>query len=159
MIVMFIGGLWHGAAWTFVVWGVIHGLCLVIERVVRAVFKDAAWVQTLGVQILLGLTTYVVVCFAWVFFRASDFGTASRLVAAMVGALSRGDAILPTREILQVGLVTAGLLLAHAFLRNTSIENVVSRMPRALLAGIWTVMICGIILTQGNGNAFIYFQF
>jgi D-alanyl-lipoteichoic acid acyltransferase DltB (MBOAT superfamily) len=159
MIVMFIGGLWHGAAWTFVVWGVIHGLCLVIERVLRAVFKDAAWVQTLGVQVLLGLATYLVACFAWVFFRANDFGTASRLVAAMVGAISRGDAILPTREILQVGLVTAGLLLAHALLRNTSIENVVSRMPRALLAGIWTVMISGIILTQGNGNAFIYFQF
>jgi len=54
---------------------------------------------------------------------------------------------------------TAGLLLAHALLRNTSIENVVSRMPRSLLAGILTVMISGIILTQGNGNAFIYFQF
>src|SRR5262245_22096627 len=76
MIVMFVGGLWHGAAWTFVVWGIIHGLCLVLERVLRAVFKDAKWTEMLGVQILLGLGTYAAVCLAWVFFRAGDFGTA-----------------------------------------------------------------------------------
>jgi len=159
MIVMFIGGLWHGAAWTFVVWGIIHGLCLVIERILRAVFKDAAWTQTLGIQLLLGLGTYAAVCFAWVFFRAADFPTATRLVMAMSGLLPTGDAILPTREILQVALVTAGLLLAHALLRNTTMEAVVSRTPRWLLASTWSVMLFGIILTQGNGNAFIYFQF
>jgi alginate O-acetyltransferase complex protein AlgI len=159
MIVMFIGGLWHGAAWTFVVWGVIHGFCLVLERVLRAVFKDAAWTQTLGVQLLLGVATYAVVCLAWVFFRAADFATASRLVLAMVGTLPTGDAILPTREILQVGLVTAGLLTAHWLLRHTSVETVAARMPRSLLVGVWTIMICSIILTQGNGHAFIYFQF
>ena len=159
MIVMFIGGLWHGAAWTFVVWGIIHGLCLVLERVLRAVFKDAAWTQTIGMQIFLGLATYAVVCFACVFFRATDFPTAARLVSAMSGLLPSGDAILPTREILQVGLVTAGLLLAHALLRQTSIEAVVAKMPRSLLVSVWTVMVGGIILTQGNGHAFIYFQF
>src|SRR5690606_27810685 len=101
MLVMFIGGLWHGAAWTFVVWGVIHGGCLVLERVLRSVFKNADWTNTLGVQVLLGLATYAAVCFAWVFFRATDFATASRLVQAMTGLLPSGDAILPTREILQ----------------------------------------------------------
>jgi alginate O-acetyltransferase complex protein AlgI len=94
-----------------------------------------------------------------VFFRAADFATAARLVQAMTGALRTGDAILPTREILQVALVTSGLLTAHWLLRTTSIEAVVAKMPRAVLGGVWTTMICGIILTQGNGNAFIYFQF
>jgi alginate O-acetyltransferase complex protein AlgI len=108
---------------------------------------------------MLGLGTYAVVCFAWVFFRATDFPTAARLVSAMAGVLPSGDAILPTREILQVGLVTAGLLIAHALLRQTSIEAVVARMPRSLLVSVWTVMVGGIILTQGNGHAFIYFQF
>jgi alginate O-acetyltransferase complex protein AlgI len=160
MIVMFIGGLWHGAAWTFVVWGVIHGLCLVLERVLRAVFKDARWTQLLGVQVLLGLATYLVVCLAWVFFRAPDFGSASRLILAMAGQLPiTGDAILPTREILQVAIVTAGLLGAHWLLRHTTMEAVVSRTPRWLLTGVWSVMLFTIILTQGNGNAFIYFQF
>jgi alginate O-acetyltransferase complex protein AlgI len=159
MIVMFIGGLWHGAAWTFVVWGVIHGLCLVLERVLRAVFKDAAWTGHAGVQLLLGLGTYAAVCLAWVFFRAGDFGTALRLVQAMTGQLAAGDAILPTREILQVMLVTAGLLGAHWLLRHTTMEAVVARTPRWLLTGVWSVMLFSIILTQGNGNAFIYFQF
>jgi alginate O-acetyltransferase complex protein AlgI len=160
MIVMFIGGLWHGAAWTFVVWGVIHGLCLVLERGLRAVFKDAKWTDALGVQILLGLGTYAAVCLAWVFFRASDFGTAMRLVMAMVGQFpANGAAILPTRDILQVLLVTAGLLGAHWALRHTSMEAVVARTPRWAVTGVWSVMIFSIILTQGNGNAFIYFQF
>lgn len=159
MIVMFIGGLWHGAAWTFVVWGVIHGLCLVVEKLLRAAFKDAGWTRTLGVQLLLGLGTYAIVCLAWVFFRATDFGTAARLVLAMLGAHATGDAILPSREIAQVGVVTLGLLAAHWLLRHTTLESVVTRMPRTVLAGVWTLMICGIILTQGNGNAFIYFQF
>jgi D-alanyl-lipoteichoic acid acyltransferase DltB (MBOAT superfamily) len=159
LIVMFIGGLWHGAAWTFVAWGVLHGLCLVLERGLRAVFKDAVWTQHPGVQILLGLGTYLVVCLAWVFFRAEDFGTALRLLGAMTGRIGRGDAILPTRDIVQVALVTAGLLLAHALLRHTTMEAVVARTPRWLLTGTWSVMVFAIILTQGNGNAFIYFQF
>ncbi len=159
MIVMFIGGLWHGAAWTFVVWGVIHGLYLVIERGLRTIFRDATWTQNFGVQLLLGLGTYAGVCLTWVFFRASDFTTASRLLQAMLGTLDKGDAILPTREILQVGVVTAGLLTVHWLLRKSSLEAAVVRLPRALLVGVWTVMVCGIILTQGNGNAFIYFQF
>ena len=159
MIVMFIGGLWHGAAWTFVVWGVIHGFCLVLERILRSVFKGATWTQSGAAQLLLALATYAVVCFAWVFFRAPDFGTANRLILAMVGAFSRADAILSTREILQVGLVTAGLLLSHWLLRNTSIEALVVKLPRWLVGTGWAVLIFAIILTQGSGNAFIYFQF
>ena len=159
MIVMFIGGLWHGAAWTFVVWGLIHGLGLVIERVFRAVYKNATWTETFAGKFVLGLGTYAAVCLAWVFFRAADFTTASRLIRAMTGALHGGDAILSTREILQVGIVTACLLVAHWSLRETSIEAAVARVPRWLVTSIWTTMICAIILTQGNGSAFIYFQF
>jgi alginate O-acetyltransferase complex protein AlgI len=159
MIVMFIGGLWHGAAWTFVVWGLIHGVFLVIERILRAAFGDAAWARNMVVKLMLGLGTYAVVCFAWVFFRAPDFVTAARLLQAMVGHFRQGEAVLSTREILQVGIVTGGLLLAHWTLRDTSIEAVVARMPRWLLTGVWTVMLGAIMLTQGTGNAFIYFQF
>ena len=44
---MFIGGLWHGAAWTFVVWGLLHGLYLVIERLVKVFVRPAAWTESL----------------------------------------------------------------------------------------------------------------
>jgi alginate O-acetyltransferase complex protein AlgI len=159
VIVMFLGGLWHGAAWTFVVWGIVHGLYLVIERVLRQAFKDAEWTDTWAARVLLGLATYAAVCFAWVFFRAADFATAARLLRSMVGAAPAGDAILPTREILQVLLVTIALLIAHWRLRDSTIELVVTRQPKWLLTGTWAAMAGAILLTQGNGNAFIYFQF
>jgi alginate O-acetyltransferase complex protein AlgI len=159
VIVMFLGGLWHGAAWTFVVWGLLHGLCLAVEHALRNLYKNIQWTMTLGGQLLLSAFTYVVVCFAWVFFRAADFPTAARLVSAMVGLLPVGDAILGTREIVQVACVTAGLLYAHWNLRDSSIEAAVARVPRPLLIALWTLMLCAIILTQDSGHAFIYFQF
>src|SRR6476619_7445506 len=73
VIVMFIGGLWHGAAWTFVVWGLLHGSYLAIERLLRGTIKGAAWTGNFGVKLLLGLTTYLAVLVAWVYFRASTF--------------------------------------------------------------------------------------
>src|SRR5882762_9415497 len=83
MIVMFIGGLWHGAAWTFVVWGLLHGSYLALERLAKAVFGAPAWAQNYSVKLLLGLGTYFCVCIAWVFFRASDFTIAARMLRGM----------------------------------------------------------------------------
>lgn len=159
VIVMFIGGLWHGAAWTFVVWGLLHGSYLALERLIKAFVKDAAWAGNLGFKLLIGLTTYVAVLIAWVFFRASDFEIASRLLSGMFGAHARPDAILSTREILQVTIVTVFLLIAHWTLRDSSIETAVSRLPRSVVTAAWAFMACAILLTQGNSNAFIYFQF
>ena len=159
MIVMFIGGLWHGASWTFVVWGLLHGLYLVFERVLTAVTKEPHWARGFLGRLFIVLTTYAAVCFAWVFFRATTFPTAAHLIGAMIGMVPKGVAILTTREILQVGLVTAGLLVAHWNLRDTTVEAVVAKMPRGLVVALWTLMLSAIILTQGSGNAFIYFQF
>lgn len=160
IIVMFIGGLWHGAAWTFVAWGLLHGSYLALERLVKAfVKKDNAWADNLGVKILLGLTTYIAVLIAWVYFRASDFNVASRLIGGMFGRHPTGDAVLSTREMLQVGIVTFFLLVAHWLLRDISVETAVQRLPRWVVTTAWFLMACAIILTQGSSNAFIYFQF
>src|SRR3954464_12464583 len=159
VIVMFIGGLWHGAAWTFVVWGLLHGSYLAIERLLRAFVTEAAWAENFVVKALIGLTTYVAVLVAWVYFRASDFQTASRLIGGMFGQHATGEAILATREILQVGIVTFLLLLAHWGLRDISLETAVERLPRWVVTTAWFLMACAIILTQGSSNAFIYCQF
>src|SRR5947209_12508919 len=58
VIVMFLGGLWHGAAWTFVVWGLLHGSYLVIERVIRGLFENKEWVNNLATRLLGGFATY-----------------------------------------------------------------------------------------------------
>jgi len=141
------------------VWGLIHGLLLVLERVLKALTGDAAWAQTAVVRFAIGLATFGAVCFAWAFFRATDFTTAARIVRAMAGVLPGGAALLSTREIIQVFGVVGGLLLAHWLLRDTSLETVVARRPRWLIVTVWSVMLSAIMLTQGSGNAFIYFQF
>ncbi len=159
VIVMFLGGLWHGAAWTFVVWGLLHGSYLVIERLCERYIGPKSWNQNLGAQLLLGLMTYTAVLIAWVFFRASDFTIATRILRGMFGGHPHGDAILTTLQMLQIAIVTIGLFIVHWSLRQTSLEAAVARMPRWLVTGIWVFMTCVIILTQGNSNAFIYFQF
>src|SRR6478609_8855581 len=155
VIVMFLGGLWHGAAWTFVVWGLLHGSYLVIERVVRIFFEHKPWASTLPVRVLAWFATYAAVCIAWVFFRASDFTIASRMLSGMFGGHSHGDAILSTREILQVAIVTICVIAAHWTLRDSNIETAVTRLPRWIVTTTWALMACAIVLTQGNSNAFI----
>jgi D-alanyl-lipoteichoic acid acyltransferase DltB (MBOAT superfamily) len=159
VIVMFLGGLWHGAAWTFVVWGLLHGSYLVIERVIRIFFEDKPWAGSPITRVVAGFATYGAVCIAWVFFRASDFTVAMRMLRGMFGGHPHGDAILSTREMLQVGIVTVGMILVHWLLRDTNVETAVTRLPRWVVTAVWTLMACAIILTQGNSNAFIYFQF
>jgi len=159
VIVMFLGGLWHGAAWTFVVWGLLHGSYLVIERVVRIFFEEKPWAATLPVRLLAGFATYVAVCVAWVFFRASDFTIASRMLTGMFGGHAQGDVILTTRELLQIGVVTVGLVSVHWSMRDEAFETTVMKLPAWAVTALWSVMAVAIIFTQGSSNAFIYFQF
>src|SRR3954466_2376039 len=159
VIVMFLGGLWHGAAWTFVAWGLLHGSYLAIERLLKAVVRPAPWMNSFPVQLLIGVVTYFAVLIAWVYFRASTFEAASRMIAGMFGRHPNGDALLSTREILQVGVVTLFLLAAHWALRDISLETAVTRLPRWTVATVWFLMVGAIIFTQGSSNAFIYFQF
>ena len=159
VIVMFLGGLWHGAAWTFVVWGLLHGSYLVIERICRVLFENKAWADTPFVRALAGFATYGSVCIAWVFFRASDFTIASRMLGGMFGQHPHGDMILSTREILQVTFVTIGMIALHWAMRDEAFETAVMRLPPWAVTAIGSTMACAIILTQGTSNAFIYFQF
>src|SRR6266404_1952009 len=123
VIVMFLGGLWHGAAWTFVVWGLLHGSYLVIERVIRVLFEDKDWANNLATRLFAGFATYAAVCIAWVFFRASDFTVAARMLRGMFGGHPHGDAILTTREILQIAFVTVGMIAMHWAMRDNSLDR------------------------------------
>src|ERR1700726_763506 len=159
VIVMFLGGLWHGAAWTFVVWGLLHGSYLVIERVCRGLFEHKPWANNLATRALAGFATYGAVCIAWVFFRSSDFTIASRMLSGMFGGHPNGDMILSTRELFQIGTVTLGLISMHWLMRDDAFETGVMRLPAWAVTAIWSVMAFAIIFTQGTSNAFIYFQF
>jgi alginate O-acetyltransferase complex protein AlgI len=80
MIVMLLGGLWHGAAWNFVIWGGIHGVMLALERA----HGKRSFYQRLPRAAKIALT-FVIVCFGWVFFRADDLPTAAAYCASMLG--------------------------------------------------------------------------
>src|SRR5213078_701378 len=90
MLTMLLGGLWHGAAWTFVVWGGIHGVGLSIERA-------TGWRPHTRAQIWLGrLITFHVVCLAWIFFRADSFGRAWDVIVRLFSAWGQPSPLVTT---------------------------------------------------------------
>jgi len=86
-LTMLLGGLWHGASWTFVFWGFLHGIGLAVHK---------QWMQMVPkssskLRVVFGwATTYIFVCIAWVFFRAADFGTALLILRKIVGVEGGG---------------------------------------------------------------------
>ena len=154
---MLIGGLWHGANWTFVVWGGLHGLYLAAERLLC---KHFGGVRP-GPAMLLGLAllTYTLVNVTWVFFRAADFGKAWTMLRGMVGVSGAVPNLLDTADLVAVGVIISGILYTHWQMRERTLEALVARTPPMLLAGLWGLMAFAIVISQGSGAAFIYFQF
>jgi alginate O-acetyltransferase complex protein AlgI len=105
MITMLLGGLWHGASWSFVVWGFLHGLMLALTRVwQRARGSGTPSVVGRWVSILL---TFHYVCFAWIFFRAPTFAGALEVLRSIVhGGLSVRNLPLPVIATLVLGFLS-----------------------------------------------------
>ena len=154
---MLLGGLWHGANWTFVVWGGLHGLYLSAERALRARF--GGYRPGPLATIALGLLTWMLVNVTWVFFRAKSFGMAWQVLRGMSGQNGAAKPILDTVFLVVVPLVVTGIVASHWLMRKRTLESVLVRAHPALVAVAWGLMIFVIIISQGAGNAFIYFQF
>jgi alginate O-acetyltransferase complex protein AlgI len=159
MTTMLLGGLWHGASWTFVVWGGLHGLYLAAERWLKARFGGMAVWNGVLMQVVLALITYFLVNITWVFFRAADFATAWRMIVTMLTFVTSGDKVLPTIYILETMVTIIIMLAVHWYMRNRRLDEVIGRLPVWLTGLAWGVMIFIIIITQGGSDAFIYFQF
>ena len=84
MLTMLLGGLWHGAGWTFAVWGALHGLYLMINHGWRALRGGRRATTVVG-KLACTAVTFFAVLIAWVFFRAESFDAASRMLSAMFG--------------------------------------------------------------------------
>ena len=159
MTTMLLGGLWHGASWTFVVWGGLHGLYLAAERWLKARFGDLAIWAILPMQLLLALITYFLVNITWVFFRAADFSMAWRMIVTMLTFVTDGEKVLPTVFILQTVITIGIMLVIHWRMRDRNLADVIGRLPVWLTGFAWGIMLMLIIITQGGSDAFIYFQF
>ncbi|RMZ50297.1 MBOAT family protein [Flavobacteriaceae bacterium PRS1] len=156
MLTMLLGGLWHGAAWTFVIWGALHGIYLVVERLLKNKIhiKINAWNG-----VLLALLTYTLVNFTWVFFRAREFSTAKNMIGSMLFMNGDGEKILGTFDIIKVFTVITILFLCHWVMRNTSMKSVSLKTSPWILGIVWAIMFFLIVIAQGSGEQFIYFQF
>jgi alginate O-acetyltransferase complex protein AlgI len=157
MATMLLGGLWHGASWTFVVWGGLHGGYLAAERMLRsrfASYRPGPWAL-----LALGLLTYALINVTWVFFRAHSFEKAWQVLGGMFGANGQAEPILPMVHLVMVSLIVTGLVIAHWQMRNRTLESAIARTPALLVSGVWALMAFAIVIAQGSGNAFIYFQF
>jgi alginate O-acetyltransferase complex protein AlgI len=156
MITMLLGGLWHGAAWTFIVWGGLHGIYLILERLQRQYlpFKITAWNG-----IFLAFITFTCVNITWVFFRAREFETAWSMIKSMFFMNPEGNKILSNFDIIKVLTLIAALFLTHWFMRNTSVKEVASKTSPVILGVGWAIMLFLIAIAQGTGEQFIYFQF
>ena len=164
MITMLLGGLWHGAAWTFVAWGGLHGAAQVVERLGRAFvgrYRPLGYLSADGerrvIPAWLGvLITFHVVCLGWILFRAETFGMAMQVLQ---GLGRWGPATLATPFVLT--LIAGGL--AMHWLPPRAIEGVAERLKPAPSLTVGVVIGVAILLVEAvrpDGVApFIYFQF
>ncbi len=149
-ITMLVSGLWHGAAWTFVIWGAVHAFFASLERFVRwpvklsnhLSFRFFAWLLV-SVQVLIG----------WVFFRANNFNQALKILHTMFSfhgpfKFNWGLDITIFIVVMSIRELLAALRLDHKFMKRP-----------ALMMAFYTLLIVVIIFFRGKGSEFIYFQF
>lgn len=160
LIVFVVSGIWHGASWTFVIWGALHGLYQIIEVLLnKYVYKDKP--RSKPMQVVNYITTFTLVCLAWVFFRANTvqdgFTIISNILTLKKGSLFIGFA---------AGLVYSILLIIFLVIAEVNYEYFNNKLSliyskSAMTRGLGYVLLVLIILMIGvfNGGQFIYFQF
>lgn len=157
-ITMVVSGLWHGAAWTFVVWGALHALFLSIERLTQWP-KRLNQIQGGGVVAIV--VTLMGVLVAWVFFRAQSVGQAAGIVGLMFDPrtfdLASIRANLHWRELLLVALMAARHIQCHPGWGRVQWPQV--ELPRIWQPVTVAVFVWACVFLRGPGSAFIYFQF
>ena len=152
---MLLGGLWHGAAWNFVIWGSLHGAMLVAEHAILGQRKPASWpLWGRGVGTVV---TFNLVCLAWIFFRSPDIAHA----AEFLSGFSRIGQTQITATPFVLTLLFGGL--AAQFLprdRMAMLERLILRAPIPWQGAMVGAGMVGIASLGPTGVApFIYFQF
>ncbi len=156
MAVMLLGGLWHGASWTFVLWGGLNGLFLTLERALHAeaapsglLARTSRWVLTiLGVAI------------ARVFFRSDDFNSAINVFRGLIGLTPHDGALrLESARVLTAIVVTFTVIAAHRFAPDMTVEKMAARNSRPILASALALCFVSFVVLARPDRAFIYFQF
>ena len=172
LVTMLLGGLWHGASWTFVVWGALHGAALMFARLLPAraarsgsTASTERWASTgrsastrhgTLARLPAVLATYWFVHLAWIFFRAPDFATAATVARSYVTLSGPGGEALPAG----MWAWLAALALAHLTTARCDPSRHADRLPPALYAVLYAVAWALALAFVPTGyRPFIYFQF
>jgi alginate O-acetyltransferase complex protein AlgI len=147
MITMLLGGLWHGANWTFVVWGGYHGLLLILHRI-----GSRPW-ERLPVA-LQRTGTFFLVTVGWVFFRSQTFGMAASLLHSMFRC--HAGVSLPWQPGLLIMLAIAAII-AHSTPNTFDVRHEWNPWLSLAMAGLFAA--CVLAIYSGQESPFLYFQF
>jgi alginate O-acetyltransferase complex protein AlgI len=155
MTVMLLGGLWHGAAWNFVVWGGIHGVMLALERL----HGKHSFYQRLPAPAKVALT-FTVVLFSWVFFRAPDLPSALAYCHAMLGLGGGAAAPLLAGQVYTAYHVLSVLAAALVAWLGVQTWDFTRRLSPARVAVVVVLTVAAtVLLVATSFHPFIYFIF
>jgi alginate O-acetyltransferase complex protein AlgI len=161
MITMLLGGLWHGASWTFVVWGGLHGLALCIHKVFCSLVKKKTY-KNMVTKIISIIATYCFVCFCWIFFRADSLGMAIIVIKRML-TLSKGITHIYTWTFISFAFMVICTISAYRQSKfKTKVEGYymlkdLSKISSLVLLFVVIGLMIGLAYT--GSSPFIYFQF
>jgi len=157
LVVFMVSGLWHGANWTFVVWGALHGVMLLFERYFSMIFKFKIKEEWSLLNSLLVIKTFIVTSFIWIFFRAENFSKAKDVLTALVKNNNVGPVDL---NLVTPFLFVLLLLLADIFTYNSRFDKRLRTFVTPYRWVVYTALLfCLFALSGTQKFAFIYFQF
>ena len=160
MITFVLCGLWHGAGWTFVVWGAINGAFIVAERVIRDNVWDFTRARSTLVSWVLAFVTFGLFTLAIVFFRAQSLDHACQLQLAMAGLQAGGAAsILNPQEVALALILGVCVLVAHRLTIDVQGWHWLDDVHPAFATALVAFAMFAVVTSPGLGPAFIYFQF
>lgn len=158
MIVFTVSGLWHGAAYTFLIWGALHGACMIAERLLYGKrIKEISDRLTFS-NILRMLLTFCIVSFAWIFFRAETIGDAASIISKIF--LSHGSLFIDLNT-LSMAFLAFVIVFMYDFTQEYGVRlRLLNSRFTVVRYATAAFLICYIIgFGVLNGGSFIYFQF
>jgi D-alanyl-lipoteichoic acid acyltransferase DltB (MBOAT superfamily) len=157
LIVFLISGLWHGPSWTFVVWGGLHGLMILLERFTSKMFGIKINEGFSFFNVLLVIKTFILTSFIWIFFRAENFAKA-KLVFWSV--FNNWNVPVVSTQVQLALIFSVVILVVDVFLYNTRFDLRLSRLPAIARWAVYTIILfCLMTLSGTQKFTFIYFQF
>lgn len=167
MVTMFLGGLWHGAGWTFVFWGILHGFYLIVHHSYREIYHK---LKINAVPVISEILPFVAmpmtlfsVGFAWVFFRAETFSEAFTICGLMLGMIPTPESVITVRFYLKmIVLLSIIIIMVEPFIVRFFKKAGISwwwKMHFVIRGFFYAGIFLTLLVFGGSTQKFIYFDF